>query len=165
MRYLQFIHRGICLRDFSASRTLPCWPSAPGVRCTPSEPRVRIAIAITSLGGGGAERVATRLANSFAERGHEVGIVTLSDVASDRYPLHPEVRRIGLELEGDGGSPPAGLLANLRRVVRLRDAFRSLRAGSTFGMSLRRPCWDTLSMPFGACESAHACGGNLTCQP
>ena len=42
---------------------------------------MRIALVISSLRGGGAERVAALLANAWVSRGHEVQLITLSDAA------------------------------------------------------------------------------------
>lgn len=52
---------------------------------------MKICISVSSLGGGGAERVGVVLANGFAEKGHDVIVIT--DVHEKVvYQLHPEVR-------------------------------------------------------------------------
>ena len=51
---------------------------------------MRILILISSLEGGGAERIATRVASSLAER-HDVHIMPFS-VSSNPYPLSDKVK-------------------------------------------------------------------------
>ena len=55
---------------------------------------MHIALAITSLGGGGAEKVMCWLANSFVRKGHAVSLITLRGVSEDRYALDSRVRRL-----------------------------------------------------------------------
>ena len=52
---------------------------------------MKICISVSSLGGGGAERVGVVLANGFVERGHEVVVIT--DIHEEAvYQLHPEIK-------------------------------------------------------------------------
>jgi GalNAc-alpha-(1->4)-GalNAc-alpha-(1->3)-diNAcBac-PP-undecaprenol alpha-1,4-N-acetyl-D-galactosaminyltransferase len=81
---------------------------------------MRLVLAISSLGAGGAERVMTLLAGALADRGHEVWLVTLAGTAEDFFPLDPRVRRIGLDLMGDSPNVLLGAWANLRRLRALR---------------------------------------------
>jgi GalNAc-alpha-(1->4)-GalNAc-alpha-(1->3)-diNAcBac-PP-undecaprenol alpha-1,4-N-acetyl-D-galactosaminyltransferase len=81
---------------------------------------MRIVLAISSLGAGGAERVMTLLAGALAARGHEVWLVTLARSSEDFFPLDPRVRRIGLDLMGDSPNVLRGVRANLRRLRALR---------------------------------------------
>lgn len=56
--------------------------------------RYKVAIIITSLGAGGAERVAVNQANYLAGRGHGVTLVTLEGDSPDHYSIkHPDVIR------------------------------------------------------------------------
>lgn len=80
----------------------------------------RIALLIHSLSGGGAERLMAQLASRWAEQAAEVHLVTWSPVETDMYPLHRGVVRHGLDLLRRSRTPFHGLLANLRRVQRLR---------------------------------------------
>lgn len=81
---------------------------------------MRIVLAISSLGAGGAERVMTLLSGALAERGHEVWLVTLASSGSDFFPVDPRVRRLGLGLTGDSPNMLRALGANLRRLRALR---------------------------------------------
>ncbi|WP_339654722.1 glycosyltransferase family 4 protein [uncultured Maribacter sp.] len=55
---------------------------------------MKIDFIIGSLNAGGAERVVSRLANHFAEKGYIVRVITFRD--GDGYSLHPSVSRIRL---------------------------------------------------------------------
>jgi glycosyltransferase involved in cell wall biosynthesis len=81
---------------------------------------MRIVLAISSLGAGGAERVLALLAGALAARDHEVWLVTLTDTGQDFFPLDPRVRRVGLGLTGDSPTLLRGLSANARRLRALR---------------------------------------------
>jgi GalNAc-alpha-(1->4)-GalNAc-alpha-(1->3)-diNAcBac-PP-undecaprenol alpha-1,4-N-acetyl-D-galactosaminyltransferase len=55
---------------------------------------MRITIVISGLGGGGAERVCVNLANAWAERGHAVLILTVSqNSATPAYAIDPRVEQ------------------------------------------------------------------------
>jgi glycosyltransferase involved in cell wall biosynthesis len=81
---------------------------------------MRIVLAISSLGSGGAERVIAVLAGALAARGHQVWLVTLSGTEQDFYPVDSQVRRIGLHLMGDSPNVLHALRANARRIRALR---------------------------------------------
>lgn len=77
---------------------------------------MRIFLLVSSMEGGGAERVAATLANAWAERGEEVTIVaTFSRGGGCRYPLGPNVRFVRL-VDISVGWP----MAYPSRLVRLR---------------------------------------------
>ena len=59
---------------------------------------MRIVLAISSLKGGGAERVMAWLASTLAERGHSVSLLTMIGPEADRYDLDPGVTRQSLTL-------------------------------------------------------------------
>lgn len=82
---------------------------------------MRITGIIHSLDGGGAERLMSGLVNRLGSR-HEVTLITLDDVSSDRYPLEPHVNRIALGLMQESGNLLTGLFRNLRRLTILRAA-------------------------------------------
>ena len=81
---------------------------------------MRIVLAISSLGAGGAERVMTLLAGALAARDHEVWLVTLTRSGDDFFSVDTRVRRLGLGLTGDSPNMLRGLWANLRRLRALR---------------------------------------------
>lgn len=60
---------------------------------------VRYSILLPNLAGGGAERVAVNLANSFIVRGYAVDIVLLSVTGELLGDLHPNIRVVDLKLK------------------------------------------------------------------
>jgi glycosyltransferase involved in cell wall biosynthesis len=83
---------------------------------------VRIAFVIPSLGAGGAERVASLLANEWSANGHEVTLVTFDAPSTEPFfALHPGIALRGLSAPAE----PRGLLGklstNAARVSRLRS--------------------------------------------
>ena len=91
-----------------------------------SRDRRRLTLVISSLTGGGAERVATILSNSWADRGEQVTLVTL-DASGPSYALDPRVTRRPLGVAGISPNLPAAVWNNLRRVIALRRAIRESR--------------------------------------
>ncbi len=89
--------------------------------------RQRIAIIIHALHGGGAERVTAQLASHWARQGHAVTLITLDSVASDYYPLDPQVRRVGLDLMGTSRNRAQAVADNMRRLRQLRRAVREIQ--------------------------------------
>jgi glycosyltransferase involved in cell wall biosynthesis len=83
---------------------------------------MRITIAISSMGGGGAERVTSVLSNRWARAGHAVTIVTMSDLATDFYALDPRITRIALGLVRRSETIVAAVANNLNRIRALRRA-------------------------------------------
>jgi GalNAc-alpha-(1->4)-GalNAc-alpha-(1->3)-diNAcBac-PP-undecaprenol alpha-1,4-N-acetyl-D-galactosaminyltransferase len=87
---------------------------------------MRITLAISSMGCGGAERVMATLANRWAgEEGQSVTLLTLSAAADDFYQLDPNVARIGLQLLKPSHGAAHAFLANARRVAAVRRAIES----------------------------------------
>ncbi len=87
-----------------------------------------VAIVIEGLGGGGAQQVASALANGWAGQGHRVTVVTLQGREADAVRLDAGVDRVVIGGAGDSRGVSAAILANLRRVVRLRRALRRIGA-------------------------------------
>lgn len=85
---------------------------------------MRITLVTSTISGGGAEGVLTRMANYWAERAHEVTLITVGSAKEDVYPLHPGVRRIGLGLMGQSPHVGAAWWNNFRRLKRLRQAIK-----------------------------------------
>lgn len=83
---------------------------------------MKLALVISSLGGGGAERVMTVLANAWADGGNEVTLITLASQRGDRYLLDPSVRRIALDVAGSSSHALRALGNNVVRIRALRRA-------------------------------------------
>lgn len=88
---------------------------------------MRLALTISSLGGGGAERVMTALAKAWAHDGNEVTLITLASVQEDRYLLDPSVRRVALDVAGDSPHAVAAVGNNLARLRALRRVIKTCR--------------------------------------
>ncbi len=80
---------------------------------------MKLALVISTLGAGGAERAAARLAAQWSAAGHDVTVITFS--AGSFYEFPAPVKR--LELTGAGGR----IAGNLRRVLSLAGAVRGLK--------------------------------------
>lgn len=86
---------------------------------------MRLLLVIPSLERGGAERVMSILASSWAEKGHEVTLLTLKRGTIPAYELHPDVKLHNLGLPGE---PAANsLLAAFRQVARFRALRHAIR--------------------------------------
>ncbi len=82
---------------------------------------MRIAFIISSLGSGGAEKVAVNLCNTWHALGHEISIVSFEAVGADPfYPVCEEIQILRLNLLSDSSSPRQGLLSNVLRIYKLR---------------------------------------------
>lgn len=88
---------------------------------------MKLALIISSLGGGGAERVMTLLANAWVKRGNEVTLITLASNRMDVYPLDPGVRRVALDVAGPSAHVLAALGHNAVRILALRRAIAACR--------------------------------------
>lgn len=89
---------------------------------------MRICLTLNSLAAGGAERVAANLANEWTRAGHDVCLVTLAAAELDFYPLDDRITRRALSVTGESKGTLSAVLANLRRLRRLRQEFRTLDA-------------------------------------
>ncbi len=90
---------------------------------------MRIALIITSLGAGGAERVMAALAGWLVARGHEVTLVTLAAAGGEFHRLDPGVRRVALGVTGDSTGAAGAVAGNARRVAAVRRAILDTRPG------------------------------------
>ncbi|ROO32377.1 glycosyltransferase family 4 protein [Salinisphaera orenii] len=99
-----------------------------GVSAVVSWSSVKVALVISSLAGGGAERVLSVLASGLAERGHQVWLLTLDRSENDVYPLSSAVNRVGLDLLRPAHSMPAAVINNVTRIRVLRKALARTRA-------------------------------------
>ena len=87
---------------------------------------MRIALVISSLGVGGAERVMSLMANYWAAKGWEITIITFDD-GGLFYQLDARVNIIGLEIRQDSSNVVLGLWNNLQRIQTLIGEIASLK--------------------------------------
>jgi GalNAc-alpha-(1->4)-GalNAc-alpha-(1->3)-diNAcBac-PP-undecaprenol alpha-1,4-N-acetyl-D-galactosaminyltransferase len=88
---------------------------------------MRITLVISSLWGGGAERVVSLLANGWAEEGQDVSLLTLEKEGGPEYFIHDSVEIRHLGLSHVSNHFLEGLVHNLRRIWVLRRAIRHLQ--------------------------------------
>ncbi|HEX7348883.1 MAG TPA: glycosyltransferase family 4 protein [Rhodanobacteraceae bacterium] len=88
---------------------------------------MNLALVISSLEGGGAERVMSVLANAWADAGDVVTLITLAPAHEDKYVLGSTIRRIELGVTVRSNNVPQALLHNLTRVRAVRRALRRCR--------------------------------------
>jgi len=85
---------------------------------------MRIALTISSLGCGGAERVLTTLAGALASRGHHLALITLSNATTDFYTVPVQVERIALDLLSPSQGVLQAITSNVHRLLNLRRTLR-----------------------------------------
>ena len=84
---------------------------------------MRLTLMIFSLGGGGAQRVISNMANYWAANGRAVTLVTYGDVsARDSYGLHPAVEWRPLSIARESRNRFEAIAFNLIRLVIIRRA-------------------------------------------
>lgn len=88
---------------------------------------MRITLVISSLWGGGAERVACVLANGWAEQGHGVSILTFEHGEGPTYPIDSSVKVRHLDLLRASRHHWRGLMENVRRIWVLRRTIRETK--------------------------------------
>lgn len=84
----------------------------------------RIAVVLPSLVGGGAERVATDLANHWSQAGGVVSVITIDSLQAARYPLRSEIEVVGLDWKVTSRSKWQAIRNNWSRVRALRQELR-----------------------------------------
>lgn len=85
---------------------------------------MRIALVISSLRTGGAERSAVNLCKGLLRAGHKVAVLTWSSPETDFFHLPDGAQRIALDMFRPSQSAIEALGANLRRLSALRAALR-----------------------------------------
>ena len=83
---------------------------------------MKIALFVSSLKCGGAERVLVMLARGFLDRGYQVSVITLSGKDQDFYSLPVGVNRVALDAMGNSDNPIAAVVNNFKRLAKLRQA-------------------------------------------
>lgn len=87
-----------------------------------------IFILISSLQTGGAERVASTLANYWCRQGYVITLVLLDAVAkSNFYKVHPRVNVINLDVLGDSASYGKALRNNFARIAKIRKTIQTYK--------------------------------------
>jgi glycosyltransferase involved in cell wall biosynthesis len=84
-----------------------------------------IALIISDLGGGGAQRVLSTLANAWADKGKRVCVITLADESSDFFSLDAPVQRIASGGIHQSSGFFEALSMNFRRIRNLRRSIKS----------------------------------------
>lgn len=88
--------------------------------------RLRIVLAISTMGPGGAEKVMSIMANYWVQHGHYVTLVTISDNDSF-YNLNSKVKYQSLKGSRKSESFFSAIINNCIRLVRLIKIFKSIR--------------------------------------
>ena len=94
----------------------------------------RLLFLIHSLSMGGAERVATNLANHWVNKGYTVAVATLSSTSADFYALDPRIERIALDVAKPSEHPMAALLNNLRTLRAVRRLLKQWQPQVTIAL-------------------------------
>ena len=89
---------------------------------------MRIALVISALGAGGAERVIIGLANAWAARGWQVSLITFEPPGTNPYyEVDPRVELGQLGIESAGRPIWRAIVQGVRRIRALRRALRTAR--------------------------------------
>ena len=88
---------------------------------------MHIALIISSLACGGAERALVLIAEGFIKRGHKVSVVTIAGTERDFYKIPDGVYRLFLNLAKDSPTLIHALWNNLYRFWVMRQAIHSLQ--------------------------------------
>lgn len=89
-----------------------------------------VTIVIADLGSGGAQKIAVSLAGFILSAGHNVTIITLAGPEGDFYTVPQQAQRMCLYETGKSGHFVLGLVANMRRIFKLRKAIRTAKGGA-----------------------------------
>lgn len=90
-----------------------------------------LAIVISDLGSGGAQKVAVSLACDLAEQQKDITVITLAGNENDFYTLPANVKRITLNLNQNSANFIEGIFANIGRILALRRAIKQTGAKKT----------------------------------
>lgn len=83
---------------------------------------MKVALVISSLALGGAQRLLLAMAEYWRKRGWQVVVVTLSAEVDDFFTVPVGVERVSLNLIGNSTSAVSGLWNNVRRILAIRRA-------------------------------------------
>ena len=96
---------------------------------------MRIALIISSLSHGGAERVMSEMANYWAAKGWDIHLITLSSTDSDFFRTDSRVHRIGLGLRAPSKNIFETLLNLHMRIRALRRAIVGIEPDAVIAFS------------------------------
>lgn len=94
----------------------------------------RIVVLVSSLGPGGTERAAVKLAGWLAANSYDVTLFKLYDEEVNLYPLPSGVKSKTLHLSSQSRSLLTSTFSNLRRVSAVRRAFKAIRPAVCISM-------------------------------
>lgn len=97
----------------------------------------RLLLLVPSLGAGGAERVVSVLANTWAGRGCTVAVMTLDTAGDDFFALHPSIHRLRLDRQPAVIRALGGLARNIARILALRRGIRSFAPAAVISFTSR----------------------------
>lgn len=106
---------------------------------------LKIVFSIVSLGTGGAERVATVLANKLVENGHEVAIVYFYKFDDFNYFIHPKVQLIDFANKEKSGFQALHFVSVFKRIVRVRDFIKKFKADVMISFYVNNSCQNIIS--------------------
>ena len=96
---------------------------------------MKIIIYVHCLTYGGAERMATHLANHFSDNGFDVTIVTNSEVDYVSYPLRHDVAHVVMNVGGNSETGLSALLNNFSRVRAFRKEVKQHKPDYVISMA------------------------------
>jgi glycosyltransferase involved in cell wall biosynthesis len=96
--------------------------------------RLRIAIVIHSMAGGGAERVSVTLASAWLADGHSIMLITFENVGADVYVLDDRITRVALGLANNSHGLIDAAVANIKRILALRHRLILFKPDLVLGM-------------------------------
>lgn len=82
---------------------------------------------VSSLGGGGAERVIVELAAFLCDCGHRVTLATFTGEGEDAYELDPRVQRLRSDIMWDSTTVIGRIVNTVRRLAIVRRTVRSAK--------------------------------------
>ena len=89
---------------------------------------LKIQLLISSLGFGGAERVASLLANAWCRMHHQVLLTTFDSPQADTaYAVDSGIRRVSLDLYRPSSSILNAVTENVKRILALRSSIKEFR--------------------------------------
>lgn len=83
-----------------------------------------IAIVISDMGSGGAQKIVSSLIGYLIDQGHTLTLITLDDGKSDFFKAPEQCARIALDLQQNSTGKLSGIFANLKRIRTLRRAIK-----------------------------------------